>query len=125
MKVSGRVVHGNGDGRKIGFPTANIALDQELFLDFGVYACQFTVRGVTYDAILHYGPRFVFAQGKPIFEVHLFGFDQDIYEEFVDVEVRDFIRPTLNFPSVQDMVQEIIRDCKKAHEFLTRYQKTA
>ncbi len=117
--ASGPVVRGAGDGKKLGFPTANIALDSSLDLDYGVYACVITVDGKKHKAILHYGPRLVFGEEKPLFEVHIFDFKKTIYGTHVSVEIKDFIRKTMHFSSLKDMVQQIKLDCVEAKKILS------
>ena len=57
MVVKGTVIHGSGDGAKLGFPTANLSLSKPLQLPFGVYACVATINGKEYNGVLHFGPR--------------------------------------------------------------------
>lgn len=116
--VKGTVIHGSGDGAKLGFPTANLSLSKPPGLPFGVYACMATVGGKKYNGVLHFGPRAVFGETKPQFEVHLFDFTQTIYDETVTVEIRDYIRNTVPFSSVDALVIQIKKDCKEAKKFL-------
>lgn len=116
--VKGIVERGAGDGRKIGFPTANISLQNPLPLEYGVYASIATIDGRSYKSITHYGPRLVFGETRPLFEVHIFDFNTSIYGKELVVEVRDFIRKTQPFPSLEAMKKQIQEDCKKAKRLL-------
>ena len=118
MVVKGTVIHGSGDGAKLGFPTANLSLSKPLQLPFGVYACVATINGKEYNGVLHFGPRAVFGETKPQFEVHLFDFTQKIYGETIAVEIRDFIRDTKPFTSLEALVAQIQKDCDQAKKLL-------
>lgn len=111
IKLSGKVVRGKGDGRKLGFPTANIVLEQDIFqLRHGVYACTVVVNGNKIKGVAHYGPRAVFDETTPQFEVHLLDFDKDIYGETLELELIKFLRETIKFDSVEEMVEQIKED---------------
>lgn len=118
MSIRGKVIKGAGDGKKLGFPTANVDLSSPLDLAFGVYATLFTVDGATHQSVLHYGPRLVFGEEKPQFEVYIFNFDQDIYGKIVEIEIKDFIRPTQKFSSLEAMIEQIHKDCEEAKKML-------
>ena len=116
--VIGTVIHGTGDGAKLGFPTANLSVSKPLHLAHGVYACVVSVVGRQYNGVLHFGPRAVFGETKPQFEVHLFDFTQKIYGETIAVEIRDFIRDTRSFVSVKALAVQIQKDCTQAKTLL-------
>lgn len=116
--VIGTVIRGSGDGAKLGFPTANLSLSKPLDLSHGVYACTATVNGTSHNGVLHFGPRAVFGETKPQFEVHLFDFAQMIYGKIVTVEIRDYIRNTVPFSSVGALVVQIKKDCKEAKKLI-------
>lgn len=116
--IKGKVIYGSGDGAKLGFPTANLSLSKPLDLPFGVYACTATVDGTSYNGVLHFGPRAVFGETEPQFEVHLFDFTQTIYGETIAVEIRAFLRDTQPFASTEALVIQIQKDCQEAKKFL-------
>ncbi len=118
--IRGKVIPGHGDGRKFGFPTANINLSTPLSFSYGVYACRVAVEGKRYNGVLHWGPRVVFGETEPQCEVHIFGFSKKIYGKTVAVEVVGFIRPSRNFRSVTLMVAQIKKDCARAKSLLRR-----
>jgi riboflavin kinase/FMN adenylyltransferase len=81
--VRGHVVHGDGRGLELGFPTANIEIPDRLKLlprDV-IYAVRASVPGRRLDGVLHMGPRPTFPGASASVEVHLFDFDGDIYGE--------------------------------------------
>ena len=118
--IVGRVIRGHGDGKKLGFPTVNIALSHALSLPHGVYACRALIDGIRYNGVLHWGPRVVFGETKPQCEVYLFNFSKMIYGKTIEVEVVAFIRPSRNFSSVKRMVTQIKTDCVHAKRILYR-----
>ncbi len=116
--VKGIVEQGSGDGRKIGFPTANISLPYQPPLEYGVYSAVTILEGISHKSILHYGPRLIVGETHPLFEVHIFDFNKMIYGKEVTIEVRAFIRKTQSFPSFESMKEQIQEDCKKAKRLL-------
>jgi len=118
LLVAGTVIRGKGDGKKLGFPTANIALTEALTISYGVYACLVRVNHKTHHAVLHFGPRMVFGENKPQFEVHILDFKQNLYGKKLSVEIRDFIRGTQTFPNLKIMVARIKKDVVKARRVL-------
>jgi riboflavin kinase/FMN adenylyltransferase len=107
------VTRGSGDGTKIGFPTANILPNIDISgLKFGVYACDIYIEKKPYKGVAHYGPRAVFGETKPQFEVHILDFNQDIYDKSVEVFLGKYIRETLKFNSLIDLKKQIEEDIK-------------
>lgn len=105
------MIKGSGDGRKIGFPTANILPDKDISsLKYGVYACEILIENLSYTGVAHYGPRAVFGETKPQFEVHILDFNEDIYDKKVEVIVGLFIRETIKFDNLNDLIDQIHRD---------------
>ena len=110
---SGKVIKGSGDGTKIGFPTANILPDIDIStLKYGVYACDFHIGKNAYKGVAHYGPRAVFGEVLPQFEVHILEFNQNIYNKSVEVILGRYIRGTVKFKSIEDLKKQITEDIK-------------
>ena len=83
--LSGHVIKGQGRGRQIGFPTANMDYDKSLMIpSLGVYITQTTIHGMTYNSVTNIGINPTFNMGLAInIETHLLDFSRDIYgEEF-------------------------------------------
>lgn len=118
--IAGKVIKGHGDGKKFGFPTANLSLAAPLSLPYGVYACRVKVGERRYNGALHWGPRAVFGETKPQCEVYLFNFSKMIYGKTIEAEIVAFIRPSRNFSSLRKMVAQMKRDCTKAKNILYR-----
>lgn len=121
--VTGTVVHGDGRGRTIGFPTANLELhDPYVAPRLGVYAITAWIDGFEYDGVLNHGmkPTFNKSDVMPVMEAHLFDFDRDIYGKEMKVQFRHFIRPEQKFGSIQDLIAQIAADSDKARNLLAK-----
>jgi riboflavin kinase/FMN adenylyltransferase len=119
--INGRVVTGDGRGRTIGFPTANIDLLGSFVVPvLGVYAVRVTVEGRTYNGVMNLGkkPTFVENLEKPTLEAHLFDFSQDIYDCDVSVDFIAYIRPERKFASAEELISQIHRDAETAKGLL-------
>ncbi len=105
------VIKGNGEGKKLGFPTANLKFTKPLNLPYGVRACMAVIDGKRFGGVLHYGPRSTFGQTTPTLEVHVFDMKKNIYGKQMTVEIGDFIRGTKKFSSVKKLVAQMNEDC--------------
>jgi riboflavin kinase/FMN adenylyltransferase len=121
-QLSGRVVHGDGRGRTIGFPTANVSLPPNLLLPaYGVYAVRATVDGATFNGVANLGIRpTVAVDNCPSLEVHLFDTRQEIYEKMLRVYLVDKLRAEMKFDSVASLAVQIEKDTLMAKHILAR-----
>ncbi|HUH12014.1 MAG TPA: bifunctional riboflavin kinase/FAD synthetase [Longimicrobiales bacterium] len=118
--LRGPVVRGDGRGRQLGFPTANVHVegaDKLLPLE-GVYAVRGVLRGGAVDGVLHLGPRPTFRGSPPSVELHLFDFDADIYGEEIRIDFVARIRPIHRFATAAELVEAIRGDCEEARALL-------
>ncbi len=110
--LSGLVVEGNKKGRDIGFPTANLDLDFPYVLPkIGVYMgyCYFMSR--KRKAIISVSTHPTFQElDKPIVEVHIIGFDENIYGRFLKIEFINFIRDIFKFDSLDELRIQLEKD---------------
>lgn len=116
--VDGVVVHGDKRGRQLGFPTANMALNFDVGLKFGIYAVRLLLNGRVIDGVACYGKRPQFDDGAPRLEVHLLDFCDDIYGQQVCIEFVDFQRAEMAFHSVDALIQQMTADCQDARRRL-------
>jgi riboflavin kinase/FMN adenylyltransferase len=115
--LEGEVIHGNQMGRTIGFPTANIALDdkEKMIPQDGVYAVRVLVENENYRGMAYIGKRpTVSSAGEQRIEVNIFDFDRDIYGECLRVEFTDFIRPDVHFDGLDALKKQLAQDKEKA-----------
>lgn len=109
----GKVIEGDKRGRKLGFPTANLFIDEDKLLPKqGVYAVKVTYNDQSYYGMANLGvkPTFVEGQTKPQVEVYIFDFDKDIYGESLKVEWYKYIRAEKKFNGVEEIVSQLQND---------------
>ena len=119
-RLCGMVHHGLGNGRKIGFPTANIKLDypyitpkQGVYMGYGIYNDE------KYKAIISIGTHpTLFPVLNPIIEIHFIGFDKNIYGQYIFIEFVEYMRENIKFDSVDDLVKQLKKDEAKAKRAL-------
>lgn len=118
--TKGLVIHGEGRGRKLGFPTANITPNPDSFLPaVGVYAVKMSVRDKWYNGVcnLGYKPTFHQTLGEiPTMEVHLFDCTSDLYGEKIEIEWHTRIRDEHKFLTQTDLINQIGMDRQNALE---------
>jgi riboflavin kinase/FMN adenylyltransferase len=108
--VTGQVVHGDKRGRDLGFPTANIRLDNNCGLKHGIYAVRVGHGKTRLDGVASFGRRPTFDNGAPLLEVFLFDFRGDLYGEMLDVAFIGFIREELKFSSAEALIRRMDED---------------
>lgn len=127
-RVEGTVVHGDKRGRQIGFPTANITLNDDYILPpVGVYAVRLKVKEQWYPAVCNIGYKPTFEQDEKVLsiEVHVFEFQEEIYDECVEVEWHIRIRAEQKFNGISELVAQIQRDKEKAQQYFQQLAKSA
>lgn len=112
----GLVVHGRGNGDKIGFPTANLDLDYPYVLPkIGVYMGYVNILNSTYKAIICVSTHpTIMELNKPVIEVHLLYYKGDLYGREIEVEFVDYMRDVMKFDSVDDLRNQLFRDREQA-----------
>ncbi|MBQ5690452.1 MAG: riboflavin kinase [Alistipes sp.] len=120
--VEGVVIGGNRLGRKLGFPTANIAIDERLDIENGVYCSRVIVEGESYVAMTNVGVRPSVDGSKRLLETHLFGFEGLLYGLTLRVELYDKIRDEKRFDSVDELRRQIEKDSNKIKELMANCQ---
>jgi riboflavin kinase/FMN adenylyltransferase len=124
-EIDGRVMTGDTRGRTIGFPTANLGLDDYLHPAFGVYAVRVCgdggddpLSGRTVDGVANIGLRPTVGGLVPRLEAHLFDIDVDLYGRHLRVALVDFIRPEQKFAGLDALKAQIAEDAAKARAIL-------
>lgn len=127
--TSGKVIHGEKRGRTIGFPTANVDIEDEYLLPpTGVYAVKFRIESTSklYKGVCNVGykPTFHKEKGdKPSVEVFIFDFDDNIYEEKVTVIWHLRLRSEQKFSGVDELIQQIQKDKQNTIQYFDKYEK--
>ena len=114
----GTVVHGDGRGRTIGFPTANIETQNQVYPPNGVYAIRAKLEERWLDGVLNIGMRPTFNGVNIQVEGHFFNFDEIIYGKPVEIFFVEKIRSERKFPNPELLIQQIQRDIAAATEIL-------
>jgi riboflavin kinase/FMN adenylyltransferase len=120
-QVGGQVVPGDGRGRTLGIPTANLDVwSGRLLPAVGVYACKAHVDGVAWAAVTNIGvrPTFEGQPDEPQIEAHLLQFNQDLYGQQVQLSFVSRLRDEKRFPNIQALITQINHDIQQAHEIL-------
>jgi riboflavin kinase/FMN adenylyltransferase len=122
--IRGIVVRGEGRGRGLGFPTANLAIGErdKLIPPEGIYAVRAILRSGTYMGALHMGPRPTFKGSPPSVELHLLDFDRDIYGEEIRVDFIERLRGIEPFTGVDALVDQIRKDVDRAREIVSGWR---
>lgn len=120
---SGPVVHGDGRGALLGFPTANVQPQQEVALRPGVYACWVLAPGCLrrHPATLSAGTNPTFGTARDFrHEVHMHDFDGDLYGHILQVMPVKRLRDAIAFPSVAELTRQMSEDLRASTRALTR-----
>ena len=114
-----RVQHGNHFGRTIGFPTANLPVKRRRVALQGVFAVLVSGPGFSsHPGVANLGTRPMVHGNEMLLEAHLFDFDGDLYGQELEVEFIAHLRDELTFPSMDDMVQQMVRDAADARRVI-------
>jgi riboflavin kinase/FMN adenylyltransferase len=110
--ISGLVIKGLQNGRKLGYPTANMQLIEptKLTPQNGIYAVYVYVEGVKYAGMLSIGFNPTFGGKVVSVEVNILNFDQDIYGQMITIEFVKYIRSEKKFDNLQDLIKAIDND---------------
>ncbi len=114
--VSGKVVHGRNVGSALGFPTANIATEEEKFVPTGVYGGRAEVDGKGYKAIVNIGGQPTFGEESVTVEAHLSGFHGDLYGRNVKLSLTEFLRPTCKFETAEQLAEQLKKDLERVFD---------
>ena len=123
-RLKGHVVNGRQVGRRLGFPTANIAVDEKFKVipKNGSYAVQITIDDIKYKGMSYIGSRPTIGSDDTLhIEAHIFDFSKDIYNESIIVEFVDFIREDKRFDSPDELREQIQRDKTQAEKTLSGF----
>ena len=116
--LSGTVVHGKKIGRTIGYPTANIEVDDlKLLPKKGAYIVDVFVKNQHYKGMLSIGTNPT-VNGKNVsVEVYILGFDEDIYDQKISVNFRDFLHEEIKFNGLEELMIRLDEDKRLTSEF--------
>lgn len=118
--LNGNVVNGKQLGGKIGFPTANIDVEEayKLIPKTGVYVVRSTIKDEIIYGMMNIGKRPTVDGKHQTIEVHFFDFNQDLYEQSLTVELLYFLRDEHKFDSVEHLISQLHKDEIQARDFI-------
>tara|TARA_R110002096_G_scaffold352864_11_gene546098 strand:- start:771 stop:1700 length:930 start_codon:yes stop_codon:yes gene_type:complete len=123
FQLTGVVVHGNKVGRELGYPTANIDIQNEykLIPAEGIYAVKVRLNNQKYRGMLNIGrrPTINSGNGQLSIEVNIFDFNQDIYGQAIQLELIQRIRDEKKFNSKEELIAEMKKDKVKCERILS------
>jgi riboflavin kinase/FMN adenylyltransferase len=121
-RVVGEVVHGDGRGKGIGIPTANLETgDEKLIPGAGVYACRVQISDKLWPAAVNVGtrPTFVSSDHRSHVEAHIMDYSSDLYTRNIAVEFVARLRGEQRFESVEELIQQVHADIMQTREIIT------
>lgn len=114
--LEGKVVSGDGRGRNLGFPTANVEIPGNILLPrIGVYAAKCCVDEQSYLAVVNIGSKPTFKKEQsPLVEAHLLDFNGNIYGTELEIHLLKYLRPEKKFNHVESLKEQIAQDIRVA-----------
>lgn len=120
FSISGKVIKGDQIGRTLGYPTANLYIEQryKLLPGDGIYAVAVHHQEQSHKGMLYIGHRPTIEGMQRNIEVNILDFDQDIYDETLTVDLLHFIRPDQKFNGLEALIAQMDKDLAKTRELL-------
>jgi riboflavin kinase/FMN adenylyltransferase len=118
--IEGTVVHGDGRGRTLGFPTANLESANDLLPRFGIYASIATIDEVAHRSVSSVGVRPTIGDGRLMIETHLLDGPRDLYGKRLRLAFVKWLREERAFPDLEALKAQIALDCVAANEVFAR-----
>ena len=112
--VDGKVIKGQRRGRKIGFPTCNLKLNDYVVPKLGVYAVKVISKNFNKKGIANIGYRPTFNGKNLLLETNIFGINENLYNKVISINFKKFIRSEIKFKNLKDLKKQIKLDIKQA-----------
>lgn len=107
----GQVIHGNKKGKSLGFPTANILINNDIKLSYGVYYGTLNFNNEIKKFVMSYGPNIHFDAKNKTLELHILDLKtDDFYGKILEFQVKGFIRKMDKFTNIEELVKSINKD---------------
>lgn len=112
FNLTGKVVKGDGLGKKINYPTANIFIEEsyKIIPKDGVYLVETIIKDKLFKGMMNIGHRPTIGTNVKSIEVHLFNFNQDIYGKVISIKMISKIRDEKKFSSIQALKEQLVKD---------------
>ena len=114
--VVGKVIKGQRRGRKIGFPTCNLKLNNYVIPRLGVYAVKVKTKNFDKNGIANIGYRPTFKGKNLLLETNIFGINKNLYNKELSISFKKFIRPEKKFKNMKYLKKQIQLDKKQANK---------
>jgi riboflavin kinase/FMN adenylyltransferase len=120
--ISGHVEHGEKVGRKLGFPTANVQLKHNVPALTGIFVVRVSIEGGNWvEGVASLGVRpTVIQNGKPVLEVHLFDFNENLYNKHLHIDFLHKLRDEMKFDGLESLTKQIALDVGQAKEWFIK-----
>ena len=119
FSITGKIIEGDGRGRDLGFPTANLDIEAgRLVPGDGIYATWAIIGGSRYKSATSIGVRPTFGTKPRAVETFIIDFDDEVYSEALTLEFVSRLREELAFPSVKGLIEQMHRDVEEASAIL-------
>lgn len=119
--LRGRVIEGDKRGRTLGFPTANLAIaERRLVPADGIYAVRVKIGDRWYGGAANIGIRPTFDKGQRLVEVYVLDFEDDLYDQVIEVQFIKHLRAEMKFESVDALIAQMQRDVVETRAVLAR-----
>ena len=124
--IRGVVQHGDKRGREIGYPTANLSIEQYLRPKYGIYAVTGRIlsTGQELQGAANIGVRPQFEPPKELLEPYFFNFSGDLYGQEIEVAFHHFLRGEAKFDSLEALTEQMEKDCNEARRLLSSSPRT-
>jgi riboflavin kinase/FMN adenylyltransferase len=117
--IQGLVQHGDKLGRTIGYPTANVDMGSYLRPAYGIYAVRGRLPdGRVLDGAANLGIRPTFDPPKELLEPFFFDFAENLYDQCIEVQLIEYLRPEAKFDGLDALVAQMDKDCARARQIL-------
>jgi len=123
-KLSGEVIHSKKLGRTIGFPTANISIDENIIIPkVGIYATKVYVNGTIYYGATNVGYNPTVNGNKLSIETNILEFNDDIYGKIITIEFLERIRDEKKFNGIEELKEQLQKDTKYIYKVYLQNNK--
>ncbi|MDO8499204.1 MAG: riboflavin kinase [bacterium] len=108
-----KVLHGDKIGRKMAYPTINLAPTILESRKEGVYAVTVRYKGNERPGALYFGPRLVKKEDSQVLEINIFDFDKDVYGAEIEFRLGQYIRGVMDFDNLDELKKQIEKDVEE------------
>jgi len=110
--ITGKVGRGDKIGRQIGYPTANLVIEEKykLIPDDGIFSAKVNIKGTTYKGMAYIGTRPTINGITRNIEVNIFDFDAEIYGDEVTMQFYNFVRGDIKFATLDELIEQLGKD---------------